>query len=166
MTRKVFGALILLIVWSNPAMSQTQTDEAAVREVITRLFDGMAKGDSAMVHSAFADDVTMATVFRDKTNNPVFRKEDSIHEFLVNVGTPHPEPWYEEIWNLSVRLDGDLAQVWCDYGLFVGNKFSHCGVDAFHLHKGKDGWKIFHLADTRRRENCQVPDDIKKKHMN
>lgn len=166
MIRKVFAALVLLITWCYSATGQSQTDEAAVKAVIARLFEGMAKGDSAQVHSVFTHDVTMASVFRDKSNSPIFRKEDSIHEFLVAIGTPHPDPWYEETWNLSVRVDGDLAQVWCDYGLFVGNKFSHCGVDAFHLHKGTEGWKIFHLADTRRRENCQVPDDIKKKHMN
>ena len=27
-----------------------------------------------------------------------------------------------------------------------------------------DGWKIFHLADTRRREGCKVPQEIQDKH--
>ena len=28
----------------------------------------------------------------------------------------------------------------------------------------KEGWKIFHLADTRRKENCSIPADIQAKH--
>ena len=59
---------------------------------------------------------------------------------------------------------GDFAQVWCDYAFYIGNTFSHCGVDAFQLHKQKDGWKIFHLADTRRTENCTIPKSIQQKH--
>lgn len=144
--------------------AQGQTDQEVVREVINRLFKGMEQGDSAKVHSAFADEVTMATVLRDKNNEPVLRKESSITAFLKAVGTPHPDVWYEEIWNLKVQVDGDFAQAWCDYAFYVGNKFSHCGVDAFHLHKGKEGWKIFHLADTRRKENCVIPAEIQAKH--
>jgi len=144
--------------------AQSPSEELAVKEVITRLFTGMQKGDSAMVHSAFAREVTMATAFRDKSNNPVLEHENSIDGFLKAVGTPRPEIWYEEIWNVSVKIDGDFAQGWCDYAFYVGNKFSHCGVDAFELHKGKDGWKIFHLADTRRREGCNIPPEIQSKH--
>ncbi|MBI5914693.1 MAG: nuclear transport factor 2 family protein [Bacteroidetes bacterium] len=33
---------------------------------------------------------------------------------------------------------------------------SHCGVDAFQLFKGENGWKITQISDTRRRENCQT----------
>jgi hypothetical protein len=63
-----------------------------------------------------------------------------------------------------VQIDGDFAQVWCDYAFYTDNTFSHCGIDAFQLHKGKDGWKIFHLADTRRKDNCVIPQDIQNKH--
>lgn len=154
---------LVLLGFSRPALCQETDEKAAVIAVIKTLFTGMEKGDSALVHSTFMDDATLATVFRNKDKNPVFEREPSIAGFLKAVGTPHPDVWYEEIWNIKVEIDGDLAQVWCDYGLFVGKRFSHCGVDAFHLHKGKDGWKIFHLADTRRREPCNVPEEIRKK---
>jgi len=162
MSRKTLGLLTFLFC-STVGFSQQQ-EEIAVNDVINRLFEGMAKGDSAMVHSTFSKEVTMATSFRDKSNSPVLRRENSIKEFLVAIGTPHPDALYEEIWNVSVKIDGDLAQAWCDYALFVGNAFNHCGVDAFQLHKGKDGWKIFHVADTRRKEGCTIPKNIQDKH--
>ena len=47
-----------------------------------------------------------------------------------------------------------LASVWVPYEFYLGDKFSHCGVDAFHLARFEDGWKIIGLADTQRREGC------------
>jgi hypothetical protein len=46
-----------------------------------------------------------------------------------------------------------------NYAFFAGDTFSHCGVNAFQLFKGADGWKIFHIADTRRREGCEMPEE-------
>ena len=157
--------IILFVLFATLNISgQAQTAQDEVKEVITRLFNSMEKGDSAKLHSTFGDHVTMATVFRDKNNAPVITYESSIADFLKAIGTPHPEIYYEEIWNVKIQIDGDFAQAWCDYAFYLGNKFSHCGVDAFHLFKGKEGWKIFHLADTRRKDNCNIPVEIQQKH--
>lgn len=141
-----------------------QSEDNQVVEVINRLFKGMQLADSAMVHSAFYTDVTMATSFRNRDNTPMLRRESSIQAFLNAVGTPHADAWNEEIWDVEVRIDGELAQVWCNYAFYVGRNFSHCGSDAFHLYKGVNGWKIFHLADTRRTTSCKVPNEIAAKY--
>jgi hypothetical protein len=44
--------------------------------------------------------------------------------------------------------------VWTEYDFHLGDKFSHCGVDAFHLLKTSAGWKVVALSDTARREGC------------
>jgi hypothetical protein len=31
------------------------------------------------------------------------------------------------------ELDGPLASVWAEYSFYAGEKFSHCGIDAFQL---------------------------------
>jgi hypothetical protein len=157
--------LIFLLLLTFTCLRAQTAEEAAVTDVINQLFTGMYKGDSTMVRAAFARDVTSATSFRNKEGNPVLRRENSIDSFVKAVGQKQPEPLTEEIWNIKVQIDGDLAQVWCDYAFYVGHKFSHCGVDAFQLHKSKDGWKIFHLADTRRKEACNIPNEIQKKHQ-
>jgi hypothetical protein len=141
-----------------------QQEEAAVNTVLKTMFDGMYEGDSAKVHSVFAKSITMATIFRDKTGSPLIRQETSLDGFLKAIGTPHAEKWTEEFWNVSVQIDGDFAQAWCDYAFYVNHTFSHCGVDAFHLHKTNAGWKIFHLADTRRKDNCNIPEEMLNKH--
>lgn len=137
-----------------------QKEEQAIMEPVNQVFKGIEKGDSTMVRNAFTKEVTMASVFRDKNGNPMLRRETSLASFLKAVGTPHDVTWYEEVWNLKIQQDGDFAQVWCDYAFYVGKNLSHCGVDAFQLHKTTAGWKIFHLADTRRKEGCDVPQEI------
>lgn len=142
------------------AQAQTQPNEQAVMEPIVRLFTGMNKGDSAMVHSAFAKEITMATVTKDKTGNVVVRRENSIAGFLKAIATPRAEPLSEPIWNTKIEVDGNFAQVWTDYAFYIGKKFSHCGVDAFQLVNNGSGWKIIHLADTRRTADCSIPTTV------
>ena len=117
-----------------------------------------------MVSAAFDRNTSMATLFRNKNNEPAFHKEASIAEFLKAVASPKNEKWHEECWNVKVNIDGDLASAWCDYAFYVGKTFSHCGVDAFLLRKTAGGWKIFYIADTRRKEACAIPEEIKKKY--
>lgn len=155
-------ATCLLLV-SSAAWSQTD-DKQAINAVIKTLFDGMYEGDSSKVHSVFDESATMATVARNKMGEPVLRRESSMKGMLQAIGTPRKEKMTEEFWNVSIQIDGDFAQAWCDYAFYIDHTFSHCGVDAFQLHKTKNGWKIFHLADTRRKDGCNIPEEIKAKH--
>ena len=160
---KIFFGMGLAILLSVSA--HAQQDEAAVKGVIAKLFDGMHEADSSKVRSVFTPDLTMATVSPNRnTGKPSIERAGKLVDFLSQVGTKRPEPLTEEIWNLEVKIDGDFAQAWCDYAFYVGKNFSHCGVDAFHLFKTADGWKIFHIADTRRRDGCSIPEDIQSKY--
>jgi len=114
----------------------------------------MREGDSAKVHSVFHNEIRMYTSYILKTGEKKL-KQGELSEFLTAIGTPHPEIWNEKISNTNIQIDGNLAQVWTDYDFYIGEKFSHCGVDAFQLIRGdNDKWKIIHLIDTRRIKNC------------
>ena len=155
--------LILIFMCISRGMGQS-TDEQQVKDVVAQLFKGMELGDSALVHRCFMSEVTLASLKTNKEGRTILSREGSIKDFYKAIGTPHPEKWYEESWNVRVSIDGMLAQVWCDYAFYVGNKFSHCGVDAFHLFKDDGKWKIVHLADTRSASGCNSPSDVAKKH--
>ena len=142
----------LLGAQSTPAVS---ADAKAVMAVVSRLFDGMRKGDSAMVRSVFDSRVRMITI---AARNGVRRVtvEDGADNFAKAVGTPHSEVWDERIANEKVFIDGDLASVWVDYAFFAGPRFSHCGVDHFLLTRSDAGaWSILELSDTRRTTGCE-----------
>ena len=157
--RIILTILCLLTYFSGQA--QDQAEAAAIMLPINQLFAGMNKGDSAMVHRAFTRKVSLATIAKDKNGKDTFAQEESLDGFLKAVGTPRPEPLSEPIWDAKISVDGNLATVWAQYALYVGKRFNHCGVDAFSLIKGEDGqWRIFHLSDTRRKDNCNVPASI------
>lgn len=152
--------LILILATSN---AQTATEKESVMKPVKMLFEGMQKGDSAIVHRAFSTPVTMATIGTDKNGKPLITHESSINAFLKAIGTPHQEVYNEMIWDEKISVDGNFAQVWAYYAFYLGKKFNHCGVDAFHLVKTEDGnWKIFHLADTRKKDGCSIPSKIGK----
>jgi hypothetical protein len=138
--------------------------EQAITMVVNNLFRAMQSGDSALARSVFSKHVTTATIFRDKAGNVVLRQENTVEDFIKAIGTPHPEVWNEEVWNVQVKVADDFAELWCDYAFYVGKQFSHCGVDAVHLYRDKDGWKIFHLADTRKKTGCNIPQNIQDKY--
>ena len=54
----------------------------------------------------------------------------------------------------EVRIDGDLATVWIPFAFYLGEDFSHCGINAVQLARLDARWQIIHIADTRRRTNC------------
>lgn len=145
-----------------PAAVQAQSD-AGVESVlapIRQLFDGMRAGDSTAVRAVFAEGARMQTVAED-AGEPALRN-GSVDDFVEAVGRPHDAVWDERIWEPLVRIDGALAVAWMPYAFYLGDTLSHCGVNAFHLIRRADGWKIVSLVDTRRHDNCVVPPEAQK----
>ena len=145
-------AALALLTAAPLAAQAADAEKPAVMAVVTRLFDGMRAGDSAMVRSVFHPKATLATALMRQGAGSV--EFEAIDGFITAVGTPHAEVWDERIKNPQVLIDGPFATVWVDYGFYLGGKFSHCGVDAFQLAKVGTEWKIIALADTRRRQGC------------
>ncbi|HRI80061.1 MAG TPA: nuclear transport factor 2 family protein [Cyclobacteriaceae bacterium] len=152
---------LLLFLLSISCFAQ---EDKKIMATINTLFDGMKKGDSALVHSVFSPQAKLFTVATDsKTGQPVLRSSE-MKNFYVAVGTPHKEVFNELIWSPKIEIDGNLAQVWVPYAFYRDKTFSHCGIDAFQLFRDASGnWKIFHLADTRQKEGCVIPGEVSEK---
>lgn len=146
--------LVLAALAFLPCALEAQTEKAAVQKVIETMFDGMRAGDSSMVHSAFMDEAAMQTIAANREGQIKLRDEKLI-DFLNAVGTAHDQVWDERILSYEIKIDGAMASVWTPYEFYAGKQFSHCGVNSFQLMKGKEGWKIIYLVDTRRREGCK-----------
>ncbi|ALJ01411.1 hypothetical protein DC20_12090 [Rufibacter tibetensis] len=130
-------------------------DAKAVEAAVVRLFDGMRAGDSTMARSVLAANARLLSVGAGK-DGIVMPRETPINKFVEMIGQNHPQALDERIWNVKVNVDGDLATLWCDYAFYVGDTFSHCGADAFQLYRSPQGWKIFVISDTRRKEGCDL----------
>lgn len=134
------------------APGSPSAEEKEVLATVTRLFDGMRARDTAMIRSAFAPGAELVSVGMREGKPGV--APTSADEFIRIVGSATGPQWDERIHHTEVRIDGTLASVWTGYDFYLGDKFSHCGVDAFHLARFPEGWRIISLADTRRREGC------------
>lgn len=142
---------LLWILVPQSVLAQGAPDEDAVVEVVERLFDAMRAGDSAMARSVFALEARLITT-SGRTGPEL--GVSPIDRFVQAVGKPHDQMWDERIWDTEIRIDGPLATVWTHYAFYLGDRFSHCGVDSFQLFRGSAGWKIVSLADTRRVDDC------------
>lgn len=129
-------------------------------KVVDQVFEAMRTNDSTLLKQCFVEKPNTFTVFTNQEGKTMFVSDD-FQKFITAIGQPKEQTWNEPIWNEKVEIDVPLAQVWVDYAFYVDDQFSHCGVDAFHLVKLQGAWKIFHLVDTRRRSNCEVPNEVK-----
>lgn len=153
------AVILALAALAHPLQAQTPSSaEKDVLAVVEALFDGMRAADSSAVRSTLDPEARLVSVV-DGENGPALRGEP-IDGFVSAVGSPHEETWDERIWDPEVRIDGRLATVWVPYAFYLGEAFSHCGVDAFQLFESAEGWKIFQIADTRRREGCEIPEAV------
>lgn len=146
---RVAGALALGLAASPSAVAAQTPDHDAAYQVVTALFDGMRARDTSAMRAAFVPNATMQSISATGV------KFDGIEGWLRSVGSaPAGTVIDERLANPVVHVDGNLASIWVDYWLFVGERLSHCGVDAILLAKHEGAWRIFSVVDTRRREGC------------
>lgn len=127
------------------------SEETAVRATIDRLFDGMRRSDTALVRSVFHPSARLQSV-ANRQGTPVLVTE-SIDGFVKAVGTPRAGVVLDErLKSYDINIDGDMATAWTPYEFYLGETYSHEGVNAFQLVRSADGWKIIQICDTRRRK--------------
>ena len=144
---------ILIAVLSVTGAFAQDSAAGGVKLAINTLFDAMRKGDSALIKTVFAKEMVLQSISKDRTGKTVIAV-DSGDDFAKAIGTPHNVVYDERITFNDIKIDGDLASVWAPYKFYLGDKFSHCGVDVFSLMKTASGWKISYIVDTRRKDNC------------
>jgi hypothetical protein len=138
------------------SVQDTASVHAEVRAVVLRLFDGMRARDTSAMRALLHPAATLLSS-GERDGAPVVRA-DPVDGWLASIArAPDGTVLDERVLSQEVRVDGGLASVWAEYELWVGPRFSHCGVDAFLLGRTADGWRILSVADTRRRTGCRQP---------
>ncbi len=129
-----------------------QAPESEVRAAVRSLFDAMREGDGARVAELFHPEARLMSVVASSSGTALTSTPPG--EFARAVGSPRDVVWDERITNLSVQVDGDLAAAWMDYSFYLGDQFSHCGVNAIQWAKTGLEWRIIQITDTRRNDQC------------
>jgi hypothetical protein len=144
---------------------ESKSQEKQVMDVVFRLFEGMRLADTTILRSVFIEGAQLQTAAFDAEGNSKLRSQE-LSSFIASIAKAQPGMLNEPLWDYHVNIDNNFASVWAKYAFYYGNSFSHCGVDAFYLLQTKEGWKIFNLVDTRQKEGCDVPANIKSLYEN
>lgn len=135
------------------ALYAQNSPEQEVRTTIELLFEGMFEADGQKVKDSFTTDAIMQTIVKNQEGEVMIRN-GNLESFVNSISSAEPGRLNEKIGGYEIKVDGELASAWTPYEFYVGEDFSHCGVNSFQLMKSEKGWKIFHIVDTRRRDNC------------
>jgi hypothetical protein len=136
-----------------PAAAQA-SEEKAIIAVVDALFEGMRTKDTAAMRALFVPEARMVGLSRDGATVTA----NSIDGWITSIGrSAAGTELRERTWAHEVRVDGSIAQAWMQYDFHIGERFSHCGVDAFDFVKVGDAWKIVQVMDTRRPSGCTPP---------
>jgi hypothetical protein len=158
----VLSLLSCAFVFNSFGLRAQNNDEEKVLSTVKQLFLAMKTNDSAMAASLFTESAMLHTVFENNEGITEIRSSP-VSRLTSAFAATKEQTWYEPVWNEKVQISDGLASVWVDYAFYLDSSFSHCGVDAFHLVKLNGSWKIFHLADTRRKTGCNIPEHIQKR---
>jgi uncharacterized protein YecT (DUF1311 family) len=61
----------------------------------------------------------------------------------------------ERMWDARIEIDGSLATLWAPYDFYLGERFSHCGTDAFQYVREGGAWRLIAVSFTRRTTGCE-----------
>ena len=154
MRRVTVTALVLARLAAPAGDAWAQDAEAAVVAAIEQVFEGMRGADPAMVNAVFADDARFA-MLRSRTGPPAVTVQ-KVNEWIGAIGESAGR-WDEQIYDLDVRVDDDMASAWAPYTFYLDGEISHCGINSIELLRDAEGWKITQISDTRRNEDCPDP---------
>lgn len=155
--------LVCLTLLAVPTTTSAQPEDAAdaVRATLDRLFDGMRAGDSTAVRAVFAPGARIQSMQAKGDRTALQTRTDD--DFVAAVGAPHDAVWDEQIWDVQIQVDGPMATAWTPYAFYLGDELTHCGVNAFHLARRGEEWRILRITYTRRSaENCDIPENVAK----
>jgi SnoaL-like domain len=143
-------AAAVLGAGSSPARAQ----EANVRATVDQIFQGMRTANADMVRAVFSSEARFA--IRETRDGPAAIRSRSVEGWLKAIGTSQGK-WDEQVYDVQVAVDGDMASAWAPYTFYLDGQISHCGINSIELIRDAEGWKVTQLSDTRRTEGCPDP---------
>ncbi|KAB1160745.1 nuclear transport factor 2 family protein [Tenacibaculum aiptasiae] len=151
---KITTVLIVLILTS-VANAQSKNEHDMIKKTIDTFFEGLHKGDSAIVGKTLHSSVKIQTTFTNKKGEKKLATE-SRENLLAKIADKKPEhKYFEKLLSYDIKVDGNLASVWTPYEFYFNDKFSHCGANSFQLFYNNGKWEIIYLVDMRRRSSCK-----------
>ena len=153
MKKKFLLLFILIFSLTNCINAQTE-EQKKIEKTITLFFEGFHKRDSLQMKSVISENFTLQSAYKLNDTTSTLQSTN-LNDFLYKVVNRNlNNKWEEKLLSFDINIDGTLANAWVKYEFWLNDKFSHCGVNSFHLYLSDYGWKIIQLVDSRRKNNC------------
>jgi hypothetical protein len=137
LTRSI--VLVLVLAYS-PQNARAQADDAegkAAIAVADSVLAALTSGDSATLTRLTLDSAVVGGAgVRDGV------ERHSLRTWGLYINRTGPSTFTERGFDATVRVQDRVAVVWMPYDLYIGDKWSHCGVDIFNLMKIEGHWRV------------------------
>jgi uncharacterized protein (TIGR02246 family) len=147
------GFVLFVVMSFTPAFAFRNEDQPSeVKLIVSRVFDAMRTRDTdALARLFIPEGRLISTMTRNgKSAIRILRVAD-----FAKMVAETKEPYRERMFDIEVRVEGDLATVWGRYDFHVGERLMNCGTNALQLLHTADGWKVVQITSTIRIENCE-----------
>ena len=143
MTRS-FVVVLLLASFAQSARAQIIDDDGKA---------AIAVADSVLAALSRGDRVTLARLVLDSSVVGSAGVRDGVERLSLRtwglyINRTGPATFTERGFDATARMQDRVAQVWMPYDLYLGDKWSHCGVDSFTLMKSEGRWRVAALIYT------------------
>ena len=139
-------SVLVLALSSRTASARAQDRDAEGKAAIAvsdSVLAALSRGDSkTLARLTFDSSVVGGVGVRDGVERV------SLRTWGLYISRPGPSTFTERGFDATVRVQDRVAQVWMPYDLYVGGKWSHCGVDTFTLMKSDGRWRVAALIYT------------------
>ena len=147
---KILFAIIFLIFISNAfAQNAKSEDVKSASEIPDKLFAAMKAKSFEDIKNIFTPEGQLVAIDKPRDGKGISKtRVFTADSFAKMISEAKGGEFIEKMPDKDVKIDGDLAIVSGRYIFFVGDKFSHCGLNTFHLVRTETGWKIANAAST------------------
>jgi len=145
--KKILTTTVLLLTVSLTIFAQD--DKQAAINVVNQLFDAMKAKNAEQIKAVFAADGQLIAIDKPRDGKGLSKTRLFTGEaFAKMIAEAKGAEFIEKMPSPEARISGDLAMVSGRYTFYVGDKFSHCGINTFNLVRTEAGWRIANGAST------------------
>ena len=150
--KKTLIVLVLTLALYSCAAAQASRkdgDKLSAIAVTDKLFEAMRTKDAEAIRALFMPEGQLFAIDKPRTGSgPSTTRVFTPEAFAKLIAESKAPEFNEKMSRFNVQIFGDMALVYGPYTFRVGDKFSHCGTNSFHLVRTPDGWKIANAAST------------------
>ena len=125
--------------------AKTNDDAAAVPDM---LFTAMRAKNADGIRAIFIPEGQLVAIDKPRDGKGLSKTRVFTADAFAKRIAGGTGEYIEKMPEKSVTVTGDMAIVSGRYTFYVGDKFSHCGTNTFHLVRTEAGWKIANGAST------------------